>query len=46
MIFPAIYFITEHGNPAAFLINIVFMCLSLYFLARVSLKNPGFIPKQ
>ena len=44
--FPAVYFIEEHNNPAAFLINVLSMSLSLFFLASVSLKNPGFIPKQ
>ena len=44
--FPAIYFIQEYNNPASFLINITFLTLSLYFLVSVSIKNPGFIPKQ
>ncbi|OMJ94332.1 hypothetical protein SteCoe_2533 [Stentor coeruleus] len=43
---PAVYFIEEYNNPAALLTHLLFTFLSLLFLARVSLKNPGFIPKQ
>lgn len=40
------YFISNYNNPAPFLIELLFLFLSLFFLSRVSLKNPGFIPKQ
>jgi palmitoyltransferase ZDHHC9/14/18 len=43
---PAVYFLQAHQNPAPLLIEFLFLILSLSFLAGVSLKNPGFIPKQ
>lgn len=43
---PGTYFIANYSNPGPLLIELLFLSLSLYFLSRVSLKNPGFIPKQ
>ena len=45
-VFPSVYFIKNYLNPAPLIITSLLTIGSLYFLMLVSLKNPGFIPKQ